>query len=390
VFVALLIVIIWWRSAKSSNSLKYETKPVQRGELTVTVTATGTLEPTNQVEVGSELSGIIETVGVDYNDRIKVGQVLAMLDTEKLEAQVIKSKAALESAQASVLDAQASVLETRNELDRLRQLWEKTERKAPSQHDLDAAEAAYERAKAAEAIAKAQVSEARATLNANETDLSKAAIRSPIDGIVLTREVEPGQTVAASLQAPVLFTLAEDLAEMELHVAVDEADVGQVKEGQEALFTVDAYPNENFDGSVIQVRFGSQTVEGVVTYETVLNVDNSDLLLRPGMTATAEITVEKIEDALLVPNAALHFSPPTQVAQSSSEGGSVVQKLLPFPRRRSSGGQSRNGKSSQVWTLKAGVIAPISLTLGATDGKMTEVLAGDITPGTELVVGTEG
>ena len=266
----LTMAAVTWKRLEKSNSIHYQTQKVQRGNLTVTVTATGTLEPTNQVDVGSEVSGTIETVEVDYNDQVKVGQVLARLDTDKLAAEVLQSKAALESARARVLEAQATVKEMRSELTRLNQVRELSNNKVPSQRDLDAAEAALERAQADEASAKAQVSEAQAALDFNETDLSKAVIHSPINGVVLTRSVEPGQTVAASLQAPVLFTLAEDLTQMELHVDVDEADVGQVQEGQEASFTVDAYPDRIFPARIRQVRYGAQTVDGVVTYETVL------------------------------------------------------------------------------------------------------------------------
>jgi HlyD family secretion protein len=391
IIAATAAAIAWRRSNKIANAPKYQTQAAQRGDLIVTVTATGNLEPTNQVEVGSELSGIVETVEVDYNDRVKVGQVLAKLDTDKLRAQVIKSQAALESARARVLQAQANVLETRNELDRLKQVWEKTGKKAPSQHDLDAGEAAFKRAQAEEAGANAQVSEAQATLDSNQTDLAKALIRSPIDGIVLTREVEPGQTVAASLQAPILFTLAEDLAHMELHVDVDEADVGQVKKGQNAVFTVDAYPDMRFQAIVSQVRFGSQTVGGVVTYETLLNVDNSSLLLRPGMTATADMIVREIGDAVLVPNSALRFSPPVHKKQPS-EGGSITSRLFARPYRRPSPRPTTSaGTNSQkrVWTLRNGSPVAIPITIGSTDGRMTEVVAGEVEPGMELLVGIE-
>ncbi len=385
---ALMFAVVRWRSADNAKSFSYETQPTRRGDLTVSVIATGTLEPTNRVEVGSELSGIIETVEVDYNDRVKVGQVLARLDTEKLEAQVIRSQAALESARARVLEAEANVLETRNELERLREVWEKTGKKAPSQRDLDAADAAFKRARAVEAIARAQVSEAQATLNGDKTDLAKAVIRSPINGIVLTREVEPGQTVAASLQAPILFTLAEDLAQMELHVDVDEADVGQVREGQDAVFTVDAYPGQSFQATVTQVRYGSKTVDGVVTYESLLKVDNSELLLRPGMTATANITVKKVDDAVLAPNTALRFSPPEE-GKARSQGGGITSMLFPRPYRRpptrpdeSTGDRGQK----RVWILKDGKPNPVHITTGATDGRMTEVLSDNLEPGLPLIV----
>jgi len=263
--------------------------------------------------------------------------------------------------------------------------------KVPSQHDLDAAQAALQRARAAESTAKAQVSEAQATLEAKETDLRKTVIYSPINGIVLTRDVDPGQTVAASFQAPVLFTLAEDLTQMELHVDVDEADVGRVREEQEAIFTVDAYQDRRFPARVRQVRYGSETVNGVVTYKTVLNVDNSDLSLRPGMTATADITVEKIENAILVPNAALRFAPPVTEKETPSDPRSLLSKLLPGrpgrPARQGKDGSAGN-KQQRVWTLQDGKLVPIAVTTGASDGTMTEVTGSDIAAGLGLVVDT--
>jgi HlyD family secretion protein len=385
------IMALVWNGSEESKRMDYQTQRAQRGNLTVTVTATGTLEPTNQVDVGTEVSGTVETVDVDYNDQVKVGQVLARLDISKLQAQVLQSKAALESARAKVLEAQATVNETGYELARLKRVWELSDNKVPSQHELDAAEAALDRARADAASTKAQVSEAQATLEFNETVLSKAVIRSPINGMVLARSAEPGQTVAASLQAPVLFTLAEDLTQMELHVDVDEADVGQVKKGQEAFFTVDAYPDRNFPARVTQVRFGSKTVAGVVTYETVLNVDNSDLSLRPGMTATADITVKKVENAILVPNAALRFTPPIKEKEATSDGGSLVSKLLPHrPRRppKRPEGAATGQKQERVWTPRDGQLIAMTVTTGATDGSMTEVTSGDVEPGMELVVDT--
>jgi HlyD family secretion protein len=318
---------------------------------------------------------------------VKVDQVLARLDTSKLEAQVTQSRAALESAKAKVLQAQATVSETRNKLAQLQRVRELSNHKVPSQIEFDAAEAASERAKADEASARAAVSQARAALEVYETDLSKAVIRSPIDGIVLTRSAEPGQTVAASFQAPVLFTLAEDLTKMELHVDVDEADVGQIQEGQKATFTVDAYPNRTFEAQITQARFASKTVEGVVTYETVLKVDNSDLSLRPGMTATADITVKKVENVILIPSTALRFAPP--VPDEKKPSGSLVGSLLPRPPRAASKQRedlTSNKKQQRVWILKEGQPTAIPVTIGATDGILTEVVAGDIEPGTALLI----
>jgi HlyD family secretion protein len=395
VIVAVAAATIIWKTADKSNSVQYKTQEVARGNLTVVVTATGTLQPTNTVDVGSELSGIIKSVEVDYNDRVKVGQVLAKLDTSKLEAQVTQSKAALESAKAKVLQAQATVMETRSKLAQLQRVRELSNNKVPSQSELDAAEAALERAKADEASAKAAVSQAQATLEVNQTDLSKSVIRSPINGVVLARSIEPGQTVAASFTAPVLFTLAEDLTQMELHVNVDEADIGKVREGQKATFSVAGYPNRTFEAQITQARFGSSTTSGVVTYETVLKVNNSDLSLRPGMTATADITVKKVENALLIPSAALRFTPPVQEEKKKEEekktSGSLVGSLLPRPPRQGSqksNNSTGNRSQQRVWTLKDGQLSAIPVTIGSTDGSMTEVVAGDIQPGMAVVVDT--
>ena len=381
---------IIWVYPKKDVAPRYKTAQVQQGQLIVTVTATGELEPVNQVEVGTEVSGTIETVTVNYNDQVKSGQVLAKLDTDTLEAQVLKSQAALESARANLLQAQAGIVESHNELKRLQHVQELSGGKVPSRHDLDAAEAALKRARAEEAVAKAQIAEAKATLRVDQTNLAKAVIRSPINGIVLERKVEPGQTVAASLQTPVLFTLAEDLAQMELHVDVDEADVGQVKQGQDATFTVDAYPDRIFPARINEVRYAPQTAEGVVTYETVLSADNSDLSLRPGMTATADIIVKKVENAILVPNAALRFTPPEPEQQDSKRSRGLVGTLLPRPPMRSSSKKHQDmpthSRDKHVWTLQDGVPVAISVRIGATDGSVTEVVAGDIEPGMSLLV----
>jgi HlyD family secretion protein len=392
--VALLVVaavttVVIWKRMGNSSSVQYKTQEVQRGKLTVIVTATGTLKATNSVTVGSELSGTVKSVEVDYNSKVKVGQVLAKLDTTKLEATLTQSRAALESAKATVLQTEATVSETRSKLSQFQKVRELSNGKVPSQSELDAAEAAFERAKANEAAARAAVSQAEATVKANETDLSNSVIRSPINGIVITRSIEPGQTVAASFETPTLFTLAEDLTKMELHLNVDEADIGKIEEGQTASFSVAAYQNRTFDGRITQVRFGSSTTSGVVTYETVLKVDNPDLSLRPGMTATADITVTKVENAILVPSTALRFTPPVQEEKKSSTG--LVGSLLPRPP--SSSGQQRedvaaNKKQQRVWMLKDGQLLAIPVTIGSTDGSMTEVLTGDIQPGMALVVDT--
>lgn len=393
VLIALGVAVsLAMREKAMSSAVRYKYAEAVRGDLSITVTATGNLEPTNQVDVGSELSGTVRSVEVRDNDRVETGQVLARLDTAKLTAQNLQHRAALKSAEAKVLQARATVREAASNLSRLKQVRELSGNKIPSQFELDAAEAALERARAEEAGAEASVEQARATLQANETDLSKTEIMSPINGVVLVRNVEPGQTVAASLQAPVLFTLAEDLTQMELHVDVDEADVGLVQAGQRAVFTVDAYPEKTFPAEIQQVRYGSQTVDGVVTYETILNVENEDLLLRPGMTATAEINVKTVHRAVLIPNAALRFSPPVKV-ESTEDKRSFVSKLMPGPprRRRSSkppDNASTPGKKAHVWTHSQGRLKAVPVEAGITDGTMTQVTGGEVAPGMSLIIDT--
>jgi HlyD family secretion protein len=246
------------------------------------------------------------------------------------------------------------------------------------------------------ASTKAEVARAQATLSLNRSDREKAVILSPVNGVVLTRQIEPGQTVAANFEAPVLFILAEDLSQLELQVDVDEADVGQVREGQEAVFTVDAYPEKHFPATITQVRYGSKTTEGVVTYTTVLKVNNDDLSLRPGMTATAVITTRKAEAALLVPCAALRFEPPQAPAAAPASGKrSVLSSLIPHPPRRESkvNAAPRNGREQKVHVLQDGQLRAVPVATGLTDGSLTEIRSGLLEPGmnvaTEILPGSK-
>ncbi len=372
------------RNGASDTATSYRTDPVTRGSLSVLVTATGSVQPTNQVDVSSELSGIVRKVLVDYNSPVKVGEVLAELDTDKLKATVDSSRAKLNAAKAKVAEAEATVAEKEQDYNRKANLVEK---QITSTFDFEAAKAAFRRAVAARDSARADVGVAEADLQLNETNLAKATIRSPINGVILTRNVEPGQTVASTFQAPVLFSIAEDLKQMEIQVDVDEADVGKVKEAQKATFTVDAYPDRTFQAEIRQLRFGSETVSGVVTYKAVLTTDNSELLLRPGMTATAEISVEHIEDALLVANAALRFTPPQ--ADSEQDSGGLLNKLLPGrPHFRRASSKQANGPDRTVWVLRDGVPTAVPVVVGATDGRRTEIVKGDIEPGTRVIVDT--
>ncbi|NTV12631.1 MAG: efflux RND transporter periplasmic adaptor subunit [Desulfobulbaceae bacterium] len=393
ILLAGIVALFWWQRSTPAAIPQYKTQAVQRGDLKVTITATGTLAPVNQVQVGSELSGIVKSVEVDYNDRVKVGQVLARLDTAKLATQVLQSRASLEAARGKVLQTMATVTETNRNLERIQSVLEISQGRAISKHDLETAQAALDRALADQTSAEANVKQSEAVLKTIEADLAKAVIISPINGVVITRSVEPGQTVAASLQAPVLFALAEDLAKMALHVDVDEADVGQVRAAQTAVFTVDAYPERSYPARISQVRYGSKTVGGVVTYETVLDVDNSDLSLRPGMTATANITVKEVRDALLAPNAALRFAPPAKSNGNNTKkqgGGSILTRLFPRPQHgpppRKEVNTKGTKKAQRVWVLQEGNLTPVPVTTGATDGTSTEITGGDIQAGQELVV----
>lgn len=379
-------VIVYASTGKSP--VRYRTAEVKKGNLTVTVTATGNLQPVEQVDVGTEVSGTIKTVLVDYNSRVKKGDVLAKLDTTKLEAQLLQSEATLRYAKAKLEEAKATASEAETKLSRFKESLALSGGKVPSRTEYDAADAAFKRARALETTARADIAKAEATLKSNRSDLEKATIRSPINGIVLERKVEPGQTVAASLQTPLLFKLAEDLKQMELNIFVDEADIGKVEVGQAAIFTVDAFPDRKFPARVKEARFASKTENNVVTYETVLEVDNSEMLLRPGMTATAFITVNSISDATLVPNAALRFTPPQDKKQSQGEsqsGAKLLTNLIGRKPPQSGSGQKpaqqKQNENAAVWKVEGRDIVRIPVKTGATDGAMTQIVEGSLNPG---------
>lgn len=373
---------------ESAATFEYKTEAVTRGDLHVVVSATGKLQPTNEVNVGSEVSGLVETVFVDDNDHVKKGQELLRLDVSKLRDQTERSRASLLSAQAKLEQAGATVKQSNASLDRLREVSRLSGGKVPSKTEMETAEANLARAVADESSARAAVTEARAALSSDQINLSKASIRSPIDGVVLTRAVEPGQTVAASFQVATLFTLAEDLREMELEVDVDEADVGNVAEGQAATFTVDAYAGRQYPAKVRRVRYGSETTNGVVSYPTLLTVKNEDLTLRPGMTASAEIATASRSQVVLVPNAALRFTPPEAAAAQDSRG--VLGRLLPGPPRRrqeQKKEEPKKGGTQTVWVLTEGQPAPVRVNVGLTDGRMSEIVGG-LEPGAKVITDT--
>jgi len=372
------------KTMRAQPAPRYATAAVRRGDLTISVSATGALEPVNQVDLGSELSGTVDQVLVEENDRVSKGQVLARLDTSRLRDQIANAEAALAVAQAGLKQAQATQTETSLKAERLHRLFETTNGESPARIDIDAADAALGRAEAGIASAKAVIAQAAASLNSSRTNLTKAIIRSPIGGVVLSRKVEPGQTVAASLQAPVMFTLAEDLRRMELHVDIDEADVSQVREGQRAAFTVDAYAGRSYPARVVRVGLGSQTKEGVVTYTGVLAVDNGDLSLRPGMTASAEIASEQRRDVLIVPIAALQYRPP-----ANGSGPSLSSALTPRMPRIGSPQRRRpsNPGAQQIWILRGKEPAAVEVKVGASNGREVEVAGEGLQAGALVITG---
>jgi len=360
--VVLAVVGLWfWRSGSTTAGVsQYITGAIDRGDIVVTVTATGSVEPTNTVEISTELSGTVRSVAFDFNDNVKKGDVLARLDTETLEANLTRARANVALAEAKMADARVTLAETRQAYERSLQLDEKG---ITSSQTLIGVKSNFDRATAGMQSAEANLGIAKADLALNEANLAKACICSPIDGIVLDRNVEVGQIVAASFSAPTLFTLAEDLAHMQLQVDIDEADIGRVSDGDEANFTVEAYQGKSFPAVIAELRFAPLTVNGVVTYKAILAVDNSALLLRPGMTATASIIVSESDDVLRVPNAALRFTPPSPTLDVPVAEGEKI-----------------------VWILRNGEAVPIAVSIGASDGSYTEITSDALAPGDRVIV----
>ncbi|KQO80771.1 efflux RND transporter periplasmic adaptor subunit [Rhizobium sp. Leaf262] len=383
-FVALLLIggaaTYYYLSNAAGVAYVYTTQEAKKGELSVIVTSTGSVQPTDQVDISSELSGTIRKVNVTYNSAVKAGDILAELDTNKLEADVQSARAKLASAKSSVLKARADLGSAKSSLDRLKSL---VQNRVSSQQDLDAAQFNYDAAAATLEVNSAAVLSSEADLRLAEVNLGKAKIVSPIDGVVLTRDVDPGATVASSLNAPVLFTIAGDLRHMELQVAIDEADVGKVQTGQTATFNVDAYPERSFPAAIETVRFASETVSNVVTYKGILTVDNAELLLRPGMTATANIVVEQVKDAILVPNAALRYTPPRE---SASRGGGLMGLFRPPRMGRQRGGNDAAATNKRsIWVLRNNNPVSVQVETGSTDGQFTAITSGDIKPDDQVI-----
>ncbi|TCP43075.1 efflux RND transporter periplasmic adaptor subunit [Rhodovulum marinum] len=378
IVVALAAAWVFYPRGDAGGVMRYVTEPVTRGGFDVLVTATGSIEPTELVEISSELSGTIETVEVDFNDPVEIGTVLATLDTAKLQAERAVREASVGAARARIAVAAASLNEARASYLRGEEL---IERGVESEEVFIAQQAAYARAQAELGVAEADLALAEANLQSVSVDIEKSTIVSPVRGIVLERDADPGQIVAASLSAPILFTVAEDLAQMELQADIDEADIGLVAVGQRAQFTVEAHDTRVFPAEIAEVRFSPETTEGVVTYKAILALDNSDMALRPGMTATADIVVASVTDALLVPNAALRYAPPRVAEAAQGERSGLIGLVM--PRRPGAGGGIATGKS--VWVLRDGAPTEVAVVPGQTDGTVTEILQGDLGPGDRVI-----
>jgi HlyD family secretion protein len=359
--------------AASPARIDYTTVPASAGDLTVEVSATGTLQPLTQVDISSELSGVVRSVSANENQQVRKGDVLAALDTSKLEVQIERAEASAKAAAANLEDATVTLKENEAALVRATEL---TRRGMATNQSLEAATATRDRAKAALDSAEANLAIAKADLKAQQTDFAKSTIYAPIDGIVLTRSVDPGQTVASSLQAPVLFIIAADLRNMELKAAVDEADIGAVKPGQHARFTVDAFPERPFDAEIRDISYASVTTDGVVTYDARFDVDNGELLLRPGMTATVSVVTKQAKGVLTVPASAFRYRPAQQAARGWS-----LSDLFTGGMRRPGGNRQAQTKaptdgSRTLYVLENGKPRPVSVKIGSTDGELTEITSG--------------
>jgi HlyD family secretion protein len=363
-------IAAYFHFGKAPQESQYRTAKVERGEILDSITATGTINAVTTVSVGSQISGTIQQIFVDYNSRVRKGQVIAQIDPRLLESVLVQSRASLENAKATLEKAQVAIIDTERTYRRNTEL---VKDGFVAQSDVDSSQAAYDQALAQRKSAEAALRQAEGALQVAQTNLEYATIRSPVDGIVISRNVDVGQTVASSFQTPTLFSIAQDLTKMQIDTNVDESDIGRANPGQAATFTVDAYPEKKFAGKVEQVRNAPIVTQNVVTYNVVVRVDNRDLLLKPGMTANVTIQVRKYEDALKIPNAALRFRP----SDTPKEAGAAGDK-----------GKGKPPAGQQVHILgKDGKPAAVPVKTGVSDGTFTLVVEGDLEEGDTLIVG---
>ncbi|WP_323591517.1 efflux RND transporter periplasmic adaptor subunit [Aliarcobacter butzleri] len=380
-FIVIVLFFIFNGSDKS-NKVEYTTKKVTQGDLSVVVSTTGNLNPTNSVEIGIEVSGTLKEIFVDFNDEVKAGQILAKIDTVKLQSQVDSSTAALAIAVANQKESQVTLNNKKTLYDRTLNMYKNSGGKYPSKNELDDTRFSYEAAIESLEAAKAKVLQAQSNLKTDKQNLEKASVKSSIDGIVLNREVEVGQTLAATMSAPKLFTIAKDLTNMDLIVSIDEADVADIKKDLPVTFTVDAYPNKVFNGKVKQVRLNPVDTNGVVTYETVVSVDNEDLLLKPGMTATAKIITKESKNKLLIPNGALRFKPKMQ---EQKNGG--VNLVGPNMNRPANVARDLSKKElSPIFILENNQPKRVMVKVLDSDGKLTSIESEELKVDDEVII----
>jgi len=397
--LAVLVVggIFYYRTSHAEQPPTPLTAAVTRGDVIAKVDATGTLAPVTTVQVGSQVSGTIKALHADYNSRVKKGQVIAELDPSLFQTQVEQARSTLIKVEADADRAKVELDDATSKGHRAQELYDQ---KLISRNDLETAQATAAQAEAALKSAQAMVTQARAALNQNQVNLDHTIITAPIDGIVISRNVDVGQTVAASMQAPTLFVIAQDLGHMQVSASIDESDIGRIAAGQPVTFRVDAYPTESFHGTVSQVRLDSKTEQNVVSYTTMIDVPNEDLKLKPGMTANVTVQIAMNENTLRVPNAALRFRPADQgaggieqVAGGGREQTAVGSQLRPTatsgagnaPRAFGAGGGDRS--SGRVFALRNGEFVPVRVRTGVTDGTMTAVVDGDLKEGDQVVTG---
>lgn len=394
--IGLAIAGYMFFSGERKAPVRYKTAPVTRGPLVSAVTATGSINPVTIVQVGSQVSGMIESLHADFNTVVKKGEVVARIDPFPYRARRDQAAANLANAKAAVMKARADLSLRKRELDRAASL---SKQQFVSQQELDTAVTAHEGAAAQVAVAEAAVKQAEAALEAAELDLKYTVIRSPIDGIVISRQVEAGQRVASSLQIPTLFLIAQDLMKMQVDANVSEADIGDIAIGKEAVFTVDAYPGEVFHGAVKQVRNAPISVQNVVTYDVVIGVLNKDLRLKPGMTANVSIVVAWKDQVLRVPNSALRFVPPRSERPEAAAPSPTASGPAPTAGARKeqapirdAGARDANAReaNAKVWRIGAsGDPEPVPIQRGFSDGNATELVSGPLAEGDQVIIGIE-
>ena len=392
---------IWrWQKSHAAPELSWKTAPVEKKRIAAKVTASGTLQATVTVQIGAQVSGRIQKLNADFNSSVKKGQLLAKLDPELFKATVEQANANYLSAKAGVTRAEAQQKDAELSAARSKALFDQS---LASAADLQTADTSFVVAKAATEVAKASLAQSNASLHQAQVNLSYTEIFSPIDGTVISRAVDVGQTVAASLSAPVIFTIAEDLHKMQVHTSVAEGDVGQLQAGMDASFTVDAFPGQTFKGTVSQIRNSSTTVQNVVTYDAVIDLENARLLLRPGMTATVTVSYAERADAIAVSNAALRFRPPPEAASavtgdagappeySGSGGpradGSAGRRARPAGSGSGPGGGKPEGLDRRtVYVMRGNTPEAVSIVTGLSDGTVSEVVRGELNPGDLVVI----